>query len=71
MVRDAYDAGPDGSYPAWPRDAAGRSTMPYGLMRQRAADGTTALVDVTPRGRDRRPIGPADFLAKLAAEGIT
>ncbi len=67
MAVDALDPGPDGTYPYWPRDAAGRpltshstaqeedagTYMPTGLHRQ---DGR--LLDLTPTGPDGQPITP-------------
>jgi hypothetical protein len=70
MVQDAYEPGPDGTYPAFPRDAAGRplwsdSPATDGI----AVDGETPmprgwrktgdwLTDITPRRPDGQPIDP-------------
>lgn len=59
--RDAFDPGPDGTYPAWPRLPDGTpdpARMPAGLHRQTAPDGTTVVVDLTPRRPDGTPIVP-------------
>lgn len=61
MTRDAFDPGPNGDYPWWPRDAEGRpilgpgaeGRMPTGLTSQRGR-----LIDVTPRHPDGTPIVP-------------
>ena len=55
MARDALDPGPDGTYPAWPRDPVmgqpelGPGTrMPSGETWQRTPDGRLVRIDVTP-----------------------
>lgn len=61
MVQDALDPGPDGTYPAWPRlpdGAPDPERMPTGLHVQHLADGTTVLIDVTPRDENGDAIVP-------------
>jgi hypothetical protein len=67
MTTDALDPGPDGSYPHFPRDAAGRpltsvtdakaegagTYRPTGLHRH-----GDRLLDLTPTGADGEPITP-------------
>ena len=68
MVVDAYDPGPNGDYPWWPRDAEGRplnthaaaeaagsgTYMPHGVERSggRDLDGNLKVHDLTPRKPD-------------------
>ena len=74
MVRDAYDPGPNGDYPHWPRDAQGRplnsqvdaeaagsgTYMPRGIevSPDRDRDGFRKVHYVTPRKPDGTPIVP-------------
>jgi hypothetical protein len=74
MAVDAYDPGPLGNYPYWPRDAEGRpindqahaetagsgSYMPHGteLDSSRDRDGYRKVHDLTPRTADGQPIVP-------------
>ncbi len=56
MARDAFDPGPNGDYPYWPRKADGTpdaDRMPTGEHMQ---DGV--LIDLTPRKPDGTPITP-------------
>lgn len=67
MATDALDPGPDGSYPFWPRDAAGRP-LTSDTDAQAAGAGTymptgvrqhgDRLLDLTPTGPDGQPITP-------------
>jgi hypothetical protein len=63
MANDAFEPGPDGSYPHWPRKTDGTSDpvrMPKGLRRQKVP-GTNhrVLIDVTPRDNQTgEPIEP-------------
>ncbi len=74
MPVDALDPGPDGTYPYWPRDAAGKpintqadaeaagsgTYMPHGkeLSADRDRDGYRKVHDLTPRTPDGQPIVP-------------
>ncbi len=74
MPVDAYDPGPLGNYPYWPRDAAGKpintqahaeaadsgTYMPHGkeVSADRDRDGNPLLLDLTPRKPDGTPIVP-------------
>jgi len=61
MAVDAFDPGPDGNYPWWPRLPDGTpdpARMPTGLHRHRTPTGETVLVDMTPRDPDGVPIVP-------------
>jgi len=61
VTRDAFDPGPLGNFPYWPRLADGTpdpSRMPTGKHWQRTPDGRRVLVDVTPRHPDGTPITP-------------
>lgn len=56
MAQDAFDPGPNGDYPWWPRLPDGTpdpARMPTGEHLQ---DGT--LIDVTPRNANGNPIVP-------------
>lgn len=60
MADDAFDPGPDGTYPYWPRLPDGSpdpARMPTGLRRIRRS-GEVLIVDVTPRDPDGVPINP-------------
>jgi hypothetical protein len=59
MARDAFDPGPNGDYPAWPRRPDGTpdpERMPTGLHRQRMPDGSVVVIDLTPRDPAGQPI---------------
>ena len=70
MVVDAFDPGPEGSYPYFPRDAAGRPAWSDSQdTDKRAVDGVAPMprgwrkeggrfVDLTPRKPDGTPINP-------------
>ncbi len=74
MAVDAYDPGPRGDFPYWPRDAAGKpintqadaeaadsgTYMPHGkeLSAERDRDGHRKVHDLTPRAPDGAPIEP-------------
>jgi hypothetical protein len=74
MAVDAYDPGPNGDYPYWPRDAEGRplntqpdaeaagsgTYMPHGksVSTERDRLGHPKVYDVTPRTPDGTPIDP-------------
>lgn len=52
MARDAYEPGPGGTYPNWPRRADGTpdpERMPTGSHKQKTESGEVVVVDVTPR----------------------
>jgi hypothetical protein len=56
MAQDAFDPGPNGDYPHWPRLPDGTpdpARMPTGLHSQ---DGV--VIDLTPRHPDGTPIVP-------------
>lgn len=61
MAHDAFDPGPDGTYPYWPRKPDGswdEARMPTGERYQRTPDGRIVLIDITPRKPDGTPIVP-------------
>lgn len=61
MAVDAFDPGPDGSYPYWPRNADGTpdaDRMPTGVHVQLDRRGNRTKVDLTPRHADGTPIVP-------------
>lgn len=63
MARDAYEPGPNGDYPAWPRNPDGttdRERMPTGTRTLTRTDrlGNPIVIDVTPRNPDGTPIVP-------------
>ena len=61
MAQDAFDPGPNGDYPYWPRRPDGTpdsKRMPTGTYYERLPDGRRVLVDVTPRKPDGTPIVP-------------
>jgi hypothetical protein len=71
---DAYDPGPNGDYPYWPRDAEGKpintqadaeaadsgTYLPHGTERSalRDRDGYRKVYDLTPRTPTGEPIVP-------------
>jgi hypothetical protein len=64
MAVDAFDPGPNGDYPYWPRNPDGTpelgpgTRMPSGLDSQ---DGV--VIDLTPRDPDGDPIVPPNLAA--------
>jgi hypothetical protein len=70
MVQDAFEPGPDGTYPAFPRDAAGRPLWSDSPATDgKAVDGQTPMprglrrqagmvIDLTPHRPDGQPIDP-------------
>ncbi len=70
MAVDAYDPGPNGDYPYFPRDSAGRPLWSDHQSADKiAVDGVAPMprglrrehgrqVDVTPRKPDGQPINP-------------
>jgi hypothetical protein len=60
-ARDAFEPGPDNTYPAWPRRPDGTldpERMPTGTHYQRDKSGRRVVVDVTPRKPDGTRIVP-------------
>lgn len=62
MARDAFEPGPAGDYPNWPRLPDGSpdpARMPTGIHRTRdPTTGQWVVVDLTPRNADGTPIVP-------------
>ena len=72
MALDAFDPGPNGDYPNFPRDADGYpcwegdgrvpvhgAPMPRGVHRHRNPHtGEIVLIDLTPRDAEGNPINP-------------
>lgn len=62
MAKDAFEPGPLGNYPAWPRNPDGTpdpDRMPTGLhWTKDKKTGERVLVDMTPRRPDGSPIVP-------------
>lgn len=65
MARDAFEPGPAGDYPNWPRLPDGSpdpARMPTGLhWAQDKKTGERVLVDMTPRRPDGQPISPPNI----------